>query len=63
LQSFETLIVNSQQDDSSRLLFEDGHANNYDSFGNQNPGLMQADPEEVQRENEALQKVVIQTSK
>lgn len=50
------------QDEQSRLL-EDSHANHYGSFGDQPTGVVQADPQEVQRENEALLKVVNQTSK
>jgi len=52
-----------RQDEQQRLLFDDPHANHYGSFGDQNTGLVQADPQEVQREIEALQKVVAQTSK
>lgn len=52
----------SEEDEQSRLLFEESHANNYGSFGEQNTGIIQADPQEVQRETEALQKVVTQTS-
>ena len=51
------------QDESSRLLFEDPHGNHYGSFADPNAGVAQADPQEVQRETEALQKVVAQTSK
>ena len=51
------------QDESSRLLFDDPHGNHYGSFGDQGAGIIQADPQEVQRETEALQKVVTQTSK
>ena len=53
----------SSQDENSRLLFDDPHANHYGSFGDQGAGTTQADPQEVQRETEALQKVVAQTSK
>lgn len=35
----------------------------YGGFGDQIPGTLQADPQDVQREAEALQKVVAQTSK
>jgi len=52
----------SDEDESSRLLFDDPHANQYGSFGDQHAGLILADPQEVQRETEALQKVVMQTS-
>lgn len=51
------------QDEQSRLLFDDPHANQYGSFGDHNAGAIQADPAELQRESEALQKVVMQTSK
>jgi len=44
------------------LLFDDAHGNHYGSFGDQN-AVVQADPQEAQRETEALQKVVMQTSK
>lgn len=50
------------EDEQSRLLFDDPRANHYGSFGEQNIGAVQADPQEVQRETEALQKVVMQTS-
>lgn len=50
------------EDEQSRLLFDDPHGNHYGSFGDQNTGLVHADPQEVQREAEALQKVVMQTS-
>jgi hypothetical protein len=51
------------QDEHSRLLFDDPHGNHYGSFGEQSAGIVQADPQEVQRETEALQKVVNHTSK
>lgn len=51
------------QDESSRLLFDDPHGHHYGSFADQHAGTTQADPQEVQRETEALQKVVAQTSK
>jgi len=54
--------VSTDEDDASRLLFDDPHSNQYGTFGDQNQGVVQADPQEVQRENEALQKVVAQTS-
>lgn len=53
----------STQDESSRLIFDDPNGHNYGSFGDQHVGVAQADPLEVQRETEALQKVVAQTSK
>jgi len=53
----------SDEDEQSRLLFDDPHANHYGSFGENNAGAIQADPQEVQRENEALQKIVTLTSK
>ncbi|KAI9640579.1 hypothetical protein NHQ30_010878 [Ciborinia camelliae] len=52
----------SDEDESQRLLFDDAHPNHYGSFGDQNPNTIQADPQEIQRETEALQKVVAQTS-
>jgi hypothetical protein len=55
--------VSQQEEQSSRLLYDGQDANNYGSFGDQNTGIIQADPQEVQRETEALQKVVAQTSK
>lgn len=58
-----SLTCRFYQDENSRLLFDDPHANHYGSFGDQGAGTMQADPQEVQRETEALQKVVAQTSK
>lgn len=51
------------QEENSRLLFDDVHPNQYGSFGDQNVGVIQADPQEVQRETEALQKVVTHISK
>jgi len=51
-----------EDDENSRLLFDDAHPNHYGSFGDSNVGIIQVDPQEVQRENEALQKVVAQTS-
>jgi len=52
----------SSEDENSRLLFDDPNANHYGSFGDQGAGTIQADPQEVQRETEALQKVVATTS-
>ncbi|PBP20198.1 hypothetical protein BUE80_DR009086 [Diplocarpon rosae] len=52
----------SDEDEHSRLLLDDPHAHHYGSFGEHHPGLTQADPQEVQRETEALQKVVAMTS-
>jgi hypothetical protein len=52
----------SDEDEQSRLLFDDPHTNHYGSFGDHSTGAIQADPQEVQRETEALQKVVMQTS-
>ncbi|KAG0651793.1 hypothetical protein D0Z07_1960 [Hyphodiscus hymeniophilus] len=52
----------SSEDENSRLLFDDPHASHYGSFGDQGAGTIQADPQEVQRETDALQKVVAQTS-
>jgi hypothetical protein len=42
---------------------DDPHAVNYGSFGDQQPATLQADPQDFQRESEALQKIVAQTSK
>lgn len=52
----------SDEDEQSRLLFDDPHANHYGSFGDHNAGIPQADPQEVQRETEALLTIVTQTS-
>ncbi|CAG8953609.1 hypothetical protein HYFRA_00010068 [Hymenoscyphus fraxineus] len=52
----------ADEDESSRLLFDDPHGHHYGSFADQHTGTTQADPQEVQRETEALQKVVAQTS-
>ncbi|KAK6597552.1 hypothetical protein H4I95_09823 [Botrytis cinerea] len=53
----------SDEGEDQRLLFEnDAHSHHYGSFGNQDSNAIQADPQEVQRETEALQKVVAQTS-
>lgn len=52
----------ASEDENSRLLFDDAHAHHYGSFGEQGACIIQADPQEVQRETEALQKVVAQTS-
>jgi hypothetical protein len=52
----------SDEDEQSRLLFDDPHAIHYGSFADQNAASNQADPQEVQREEAALQKVVMQTS-
>lgn len=51
------------QEADSRLLFDDPHTVNYGSFGEQHPTALQADPQDVQRESEALQKIVAQTSR
>jgi len=51
-----------EDDESSRLLLDDPHALHYGGFGDQNPSAIQADPQDVQRESEALQKIVAQTS-
>lgn len=51
------------QDADSRLLFDDPQTVNYGSFGDQHPPALQADPQDVQRESEALQKIVAQTSR
>ncbi|ELR07201.1 hypothetical protein VC83_01334 [Pseudogymnoascus destructans] len=52
----------SEEDDTSRLIFDDPLANNYGSFTDQNVVTTQADPLDVQRESEALQKIVAETS-
>ncbi|CAD6446910.1 5e9f37c6-c6d1-4496-9dd5-282302e1138e [Sclerotinia trifoliorum] len=52
----------SDEGEDQRLLFDDAHPHHYGSFGDQNSNIIQADPLEVQRETEALQKVVTQTS-
>ena len=52
-----------QKDSDSRLLFDDPHTMNYGSFSDQHSAALQADPQDVQREAEALQKIVAQTSK
>jgi len=52
----------TDEDEQSRLLFDEAHPNHYGSFGDHNAGVIQADPLEMQRENEALQKVVTQQS-
>ncbi|KAF3352035.1 hypothetical protein VdG1_09489 [Verticillium dahliae VDG1] len=49
------------QDEESRLLFDDPNGIHYGSFGDQSMSG-QEDPVEVQRENEALQRVVAKTS-
>ena len=57
------MLIWPLKDEQSRLLFDDPNANHYGSFGDQNASIIQADPQEVERETEALQKVVAQTSK
>lgn len=52
----------SDEDEQSRLLFDDPHSNQYGSFGEQNPGLIQVDPQEIQKEAEALSKVQRETN-
>ncbi|KAG7109678.1 hypothetical protein HYQ44_011662 [Verticillium longisporum] len=49
------------EDEESRLLFDDPNGIHYGSFGDQSMSG-QEDPVEVQRENEALQRVVAKTS-
>lgn len=53
----------SDGDEQSRLLDDSNAANQYGSFGDNPTGIIQADPLEVQRETEALQKVVHSVSK
>jgi len=48
--------------ESSRLLFDDPQSLNYGGFGDQITNAIQADPQDVQRETEALNKIVAQTS-
>ncbi|KAM0583610.1 hypothetical protein ACHAP6_008171 [Verticillium nonalfalfae] len=52
---------NDSLDEESRLLFDDPNGIHYGSFGDQSMSG-QEDPVEVQRENEALQRVVAKTS-
>ncbi|KAH8902064.1 hypothetical protein BR93DRAFT_363643 [Coniochaeta sp. PMI_546] len=49
------------EDDESRLLFDDANGMHYGSFGEQQVNG-QEDPQETQREIEALQRVVARTS-
>jgi hypothetical protein len=49
------------QDDESRLLYEDANGMHYGSFAEQQVNG-QDDPQEAQREIEALQRVVARTS-
>jgi len=52
----------SDEDEGSRLLFDDPHSTQYGTFGDQTPSVIQEDPQEVQRETETLQKIVALTS-
>ncbi|KFY13007.1 hypothetical protein V492_03545 [Pseudogymnoascus sp. VKM F-4246] len=52
----------SEEDESSGLIFDDPLSNNYGSFTDQNVVTTQADPQDVQRESEALQNIVSETS-
>jgi len=58
----------SDEDEGSRLLFDDpSHSaisggSKYGTFGDQATGVVQEDPQDVQRETEALQKIVALTS-
>ncbi|KFY82270.1 hypothetical protein V500_10673 [Pseudogymnoascus sp. VKM F-4518 (FW-2643)] len=52
----------SEEDDTTGLIFDDPLANNYGSFTDQNVASTQADPQDVQRESEALQNIVAETS-
>jgi len=52
----------SDEDEGSRLLFDDPHSTQYGTFGDQPAGVVQEDPQDVQRETEALQKIVALTS-
>jgi len=49
--------------ENQRLLFDDSHNTQYGSFGEQQVGTTQIDPQDAARENEALQKVVAKTSR
>jgi len=52
----------SDEDEGSRLLFDDPQSTQYGTFGDQTAGAVQEDPQDVQRETEALQKIVALTS-
>jgi len=54
--------ASSDEDEGSRLLFDDPHSTQYGTFGDQTAGIVQEDPQDVQRETEALQKIVALTS-
>ncbi|KAI9745142.1 MAG: hypothetical protein M1818_001420 [Claussenomyces sp. TS43310] len=54
-------LESPRDDESSRLLSDDPNTMNYGGLGEPN-NTSSADPQHVQRENEALQKVVAQTS-
>ncbi|KAI0995633.1 hypothetical protein K3495_g12547 [Podosphaera aphanis] len=52
----------SDEDEQSRLLFDNAISHHYGSFGDLNPRGIYADEEELQRATEALQIVLSQTS-
>jgi len=60
---FRPILLIISQDEESRLLFEDPNNLNYGAFNDAEPGTPQTDAQDTQRENEALQKIVAQTSK
>jgi hypothetical protein len=51
------------QDDASHLLPDDENYADYEAFSDQNPGPHTDDAEDIQLENEALQKVVANTAR
>lgn len=51
------------QSENQRLLFNDAHNMQYGSFADQQLGIQQIDPQDTACENEALQKVVVKTSR
>jgi len=56
------LTVSAQEEDESQHLFDDPNNLHYGSFDQQHMMMGQEDPQEVQREIEALQRVVARTS-
>jgi len=48
--------------ETSRLLYDDPNQNQYGGVGHNGPGGKHTDPQDIQRETEALQKIVAQTS-
>lgn len=55
-------LANGSQNEESRLLYDDANVAQYGSFGEPNLNGDQ-DSVEAQRESEALQRVVVKTSK